>query len=200
MPDMVYATPLSSFSRQDPLDGSADEEGDSAFPTLADAGRAGARGQSAPSGVNLASVDLNLLVALEALLDQRSVTHAARRVGLSQPAMSRSLSRLRFMFNDDLLVRTSTGLVCTARGEELFSRLPQLLSTVRELVSSCDFKPGQWQSTVKIAMADHQALVLLMPLIERINARAHHIQVAAEPLARGTLRRLESGEIDFATG
>ena len=72
--------------------------------------------------MNLASVDLNLLVALEALLEHRNVTHAAQHVGQSQPAMSRALARLRGMFNDDLLVRTSTGLAPTPRGERLAVR------------------------------------------------------------------------------
>ncbi len=75
------------------------------------AGRTAVGVAAAPAtigGINLASVDLNLLVALEALLEQRNVTYAGQRVGLSQPAMSRALARLRGVFNDDLLVRTST--------------------------------------------------------------------------------------------
>ena len=68
-------------------------------------------------GVNLASVDLNLLVALDALLHEVHVGAAARAVGLSQPAMSHALRRLRNLFADELLVRTGTGMRLTSRGE-----------------------------------------------------------------------------------
>ena len=196
---MSYETSLSLCKTDAPQNEIDDVEG-APVPAASMSGRVAGQGPSAPVKVNLASVDLNLLVALEALLDQRNVTHAAHRVGLSQPAMSRSLSRLRFMFSDDLLVRTSTGLVRTKRGEELFKRLPPLLSTMRELVACRYFTPEQWQSTVRVAMTDHQALVLLMPLLERLSARACHIDLVTEPLVRGTLKRLETGEIEFAIG
>jgi len=65
--------------------------------------------------MNLRSIDLNLLVALDALLTVRHVTKASERVGLSQPAMSNALSRLRGMFDDELLVRTATGMKATPR-------------------------------------------------------------------------------------
>src|SRR3954469_3986689 len=72
--------------------------------------RTSGRHLSLQKRVNLAGTDLNLLVALEALLAERNVTNAANRVGLSQPAMSRALARLRRLFDDELLVRSSAGL------------------------------------------------------------------------------------------
>ena len=77
--------------------------------------------------VNLASVDLNLLVALQALLDEQNVTRAAAKVGLSQPAMSRALGRLRDLFSDQLLVRTSKGMSPTPRGAALAEPLGKVL-------------------------------------------------------------------------
>ncbi|MGO7733707.1 LysR family transcriptional regulator, partial [Rhizobium johnstonii] len=71
---------------------------------------------------NLASVDLNLLVALDALLQHRNVTRAGKRVGLSQPAMSRALSRLRALFDDEPLVRTPRGPALKWRAKQLRSR------------------------------------------------------------------------------
>ncbi|MFC7556304.1 LysR family transcriptional regulator [Pseudoroseomonas wenyumeiae] len=118
--------------------------------------------------INLAAFDLNLLVALDALLECRNVTHAGHRVGLSQPAMSRSLARLRGMLGDDLLVRSSTGLVPTPRAERLASALPPILAQIRELLGSRSLAPEDWRSKITLAMPDHQALVLLSRLLPRV--------------------------------
>lgn len=83
----------------------------------------------------LAGVDINLLVALEALLICRNVTHAARRIGQTQPATSRALARLRDLFEDDLLVRSSTGLKLTAFGEHLADIVPLTMSNLRDVLS-----------------------------------------------------------------
>lgn len=149
---------------------------------------------------NLSSVDLNLLVALEALLEQCNVTHAANTVGLSQPAMSRALSRLRGMFNDDLLVRTSAGYVRTIRGEQLYDRLPVTLDAVRELVSSRTTGSEAWRSTIRLAMPDHQALVLLTHVLGRLANGPMNTDVVTEPLMPNMLKRLEGGELDIVVG
>lgn len=149
--------------------------------------------------VNLAAVDLNLLVALEALLHHRNVTRAANAVGLSQPAMSRALSRLRGMFNDELIVRTSAGYVFTVRGEQLHERLPIALNTVRELVASRFAGADRWLSTFHLAMPDHQALVLLN-MLERLDTELENTAIVVEPLAPNHLKRLESGELEMAVG
>jgi len=172
-----------------------------ATPQASQALVAGGR-HSAPQRpvMNLASVDLNLLVALAALLEHRNVTHAAQHVGQSQPAMSRALARLRGMFNDDILVRTSTGLAPTPRGERLAAMLPSVLGAIREIVSSRSFAPEEWRSKVTMAMPDHQALVLLPRLLPRLRERAPQLDVVTDPLLAGALRRLELGEIDLAVG
>ncbi|MGO1079744.1 LysR family transcriptional regulator [Inquilinus sp. CA228] len=149
---------------------------------------------------NLASVDLNLLVALEALLEQRNVTHAGRRVGLSQPAMSRALARLRGMFGDDLLVRTSAGPTLTARGEQLRAKLPSALEPIREILVSRSFRPEEAKSKIIVAMPEHQALVLLPRLLPRLRSRAPNLDVVVCSLLAGSLKRLESGEVDLAVG
>ncbi|WP_117195912.1 LysR family transcriptional regulator [Rhizobium terrae] len=84
----------------------------------------------------LAGIDLNLLVVLEALLQCRNVTHAARKLGQTQPAVSRALAKLRELLRDDLLVRSSTGLKLTSRGEQLLQTVPATLAQVREVISS----------------------------------------------------------------
>ncbi|OWK25363.1 transcriptional regulator [Rhizobium yanglingense] len=148
---------------------------------------------------NLASVDLNLLVDLEALLQYRNITYAAQHVGRSQPAMSRALSRLRGMFNDDLLVRGSSGLVPTLMAERLVQMLPSVLDAIRQTVN-CSVAPREWRWKVTMAMPDHQALVLLPRLLPRLRERAPHLEMVTDPLLAGALRRLEQGEIDLAVG
>src|SRR3954452_1974418 len=81
--------------------------------------------------MNLGGLDLNLLVALDALLSERSVTRAAQRVGLSQPGMSNALARLRRLLNDPLLVRQGATLVPTARAEALIGPVHEALELIR---------------------------------------------------------------------
>src|SRR5215468_10963559 len=85
--------------------------------------------------MNLGGLDLNLLVALDALLSERSVTRAAQRIGLSQPAMSNALARLRHLLDDPVLVRTGRGMEATARALELAAPIHQLLQDVRRALS-----------------------------------------------------------------
>jgi DNA-binding transcriptional LysR family regulator len=150
--------------------------------------------------VNLAGIDLNLLVALEALLSERQVTLAAGRVGLSQPAMSRALGRLRDLFRDDLLVRSSTGLVLTRRAEHLAAELPRAMARLRALLGNVEAGQETARTTLTIAMADHQSLVLLSRLVERVRSRAPHVDLVTQPSLAATARRLEAGEIDLAVG
>jgi DNA-binding transcriptional LysR family regulator len=92
--------------------------------------------------IKLLGVDLNLLVVLEALLICRNVTHAARRIGQTQPAVSRALARLRELLGDDLLVRSSIGMKLTARGEYLAQTVPATMSHVRDVISSREVATG----------------------------------------------------------
>jgi DNA-binding transcriptional LysR family regulator len=150
--------------------------------------------------VNLAGVDLNLLVALEALLCERNVTIAAGRVGLSQPAMSRALGRLRALFSDDLLVRSSTGLVLTRRAEQLSAELPPAMARLRALIGSASTGTEASRCVLTVAMPDHQSLVLLSRLAERLQTRAPHIELVTQSSLAGAARRLEAGDIDLAIG
>jgi len=95
-----------------------------------------------PFDVKLVGVDLNLLVVLEALLASRNVTHAARRLGQTQPAVSRALARLRELLGDDLLVRSSNGMKLTARGEQLAQAVPGTMSHVRDVIFAREMEDG----------------------------------------------------------
>ena len=113
--------------------------------------------------VNLAGLDLNLLPPLEALLRRRSVTRAGEDVGLSQPAMSRALARLRILLDDPLLVRGGGGLVLTPTARTLSAPLSEVLMKVRGLLRRPDFDPASVQRTVRIAATDFHAVMFCPP-------------------------------------
>lgn len=126
--------------------------------------------------MNLRSIDLNLLVALEALLRERHVTRAADRLGLSQPAMSNALGRLRHIFNDELLVRTAKGMQPTPRASELLGQTQQILRQVKRVFESdASFEPSESNRTFTVRMSDLLNLLILPSLLDRLGARAPKI-------------------------
>jgi len=149
--------------------------------------------------VNLRSVDLNLLVALDALLSERHVTKASDKVGLSQPAMSNALGRLRGMFGDELLVRTATGMQPTPRALELIDPLRQLLRQVeRVLESDAGFDANTTQRTFTVRMSDILACLLLPRLVAQSRSSPGiSFNVLHLPPAH-TVEALERDDIDLA--
>ncbi len=149
--------------------------------------------------VNLRSIDLNLLVALDALLCERHVTKAADKVGLSQPAMSNALGRLRGMFADELLVRTATGMAPTPRALELVDPLRQVLRQVeRVLESDAGFDPEATKRTFTIRMSDILACLLLPQLAAQTrDAPGIGYNILHLPPAK-TIDALERDDIDLA--
>jgi len=152
--------------------------------------------------VNLGAVDLNLLVVLEALLATRSVTAAARRVGLSQPAASHALARLRALLADPLFVRSGAQLVPTARADALRAPLGTALDTIRQsLAGPAAFDPKTSQRTFALWTADLGEFVLLPPLAAHLAAHAPRIDVAVRPIgAEAVDRLLAEGTLDLALG
>ncbi len=152
--------------------------------------------------MNLASIDLNLLVALEALLAERSVTRAAGRLGLSQPAVSHALRRLRELFDDPLLMRVQGGLQPTERALSLAAPLAHALDAVRRTLDGpAAFDPASARRTFSVATADHGSFVLLPELWAALNAEAPGVDVAvrADTVERG-MRELLDGELDLLIG
>jgi len=149
--------------------------------------------------MSLRSVDLNLLVALDALLSERHVTRAADRIGLSQPAMSNALGRLRAMFGDELLVRTATGMQPTARAIELAEPLRQVLRQVeRVLESDAGFDPESSERAFTIRMSDILAFLILPPLMARKPAASRMAYNILHLSPAETVEALERDEIDVA--
>ena len=149
--------------------------------------------------MSLRSVDLNLLVALDALLSEQHVTRAAERVGLSQPAMSNALGRLRGMFGDELLVRTATGMQATPRAIELVEPVRQLLRQAeRVLESDAGFDPADAERTFTIRMSDILAFLILPPLMARKPAASRMAYSILHLPPADTVEALERDEIDVA--
>jgi len=148
--------------------------------------------------MNLAGVDLNLLVSLEALLAERSVTRAADRVGLSQPGMSNTLARLRKLFDDPLLVREGLGLVPTPRAESLRQPLQEALSLIRHALDDRPgFDPATDQTTFTVSCSDYSLLMLIGPLVRRLAAAAPGLTIQVMPRVPDAVRLLRDGEADL---
>ncbi len=149
---------------------------------------------------HLRSIDLNLLPVLDALLRHRNATRAGSEVGLSQPAMSRALARLRGVLNDPLLVRGPKGFVLSPRAEALRPALAALLEEIRGLISTKDFDPGSEPRTLRIAMTDAHASVIFAPLVRRVLVEAPSITLESVGIAQGLADRVLTGEVDLVLG
>ena len=113
---------------------------------------------------NLRSMDLNLLVVFDAILRERSVTRAGHQLGLSQPAMSHALTRLRHMLKDDLFVRSPNGMVPTPRAEQLAEPVRAALDGLQQSLQPIEFNPSKAARTFHIAVDNYAAIVLVAPI------------------------------------
>jgi DNA-binding transcriptional LysR family regulator len=128
--------------------------------------------------MNLQSIDLNLLVVLEALVEECNVTRAAKRIGLSQPAMSNALARLRRTFDDPLLVRTAEGMVPTPAAQALIIPVRHALTQLREaLEEKSFFDPTATERTFHLLTSDYAEIVLVAPLLQTLRADAASIRL-----------------------
>lgn len=132
----------------------------------------GGEGTAGSGPDRLASVDLNLLVPLLALLEEGSVTKAAERVGMSQPAMSHALRRMRRLLGDELVVRRGTGVTLTPRALELIAPLRSALQQAAHIVNFPCFAPATDQRVITIAMTNSTAFVIGPRLAQLIAERA----------------------------
>lgn len=149
--------------------------------------------------VHLSGLDLNLLPALEALLRRRNVTEAAHDVGLSQPAMSRALARLRDVLGDPLLIRApGGGYALTPRGEALSAQLIATLDHVKAVFREPSFDPAKAERTIRIAGIDTHTILLAPPLMARLAQEAPGIDLRFENYSPNLIQRMELGEIDLA--
>lgn len=151
---------------------------------------------------NLAGVDLNLLVVFDALMTEQHLTRAAEKIGLSQPATSNALSRLRKLFNDDLFIKTSKGMAPTPRAIELAESIHQSLLQVQTAIySEPEFIPQTSERVFRLGMDDYSELVFLPKLLAQIEILAPKvkIQVRSTNWIRSP-KLLDADEIDLAIG
>ncbi len=152
--------------------------------------------------MKLSDVDLNLLVAFEALLAERSVTHAATRTSCSQASMSNALRRLRELLEDPVFVQGSDGLQPTALALELAEPVHEALQTLRRALGSQErFDPRKARRSFRLVLSDLSALVFLPPLLERIEEEAPSVELVIEPLGRSfPADALRTGRLEAVVG
>jgi DNA-binding transcriptional LysR family regulator len=131
--------------------------------------------------MNLASVDLNLLVALDALLTETHVGRAARRIGRSQPAVSHALRRLREVLGDPLLVRIGSRMELTPRAMSLREALPPALERVRTLFAADAFVPATSARQFQVVIHDHLADLVVPGIVRRMGAEAPYARLEVLP-------------------
>jgi LysR family transcriptional regulator, nod-box dependent transcriptional activator len=142
-------------------------------------------------------LDLNLLVALDALLTERSVSLAAERIHLSQSATSSALGRLREYFADDLLIVKGRQMVLTSRAEELVEPVRAVLEQIRSTISVAPpFDPATSDRKIRLMASDYLTEVLLATAIRDLLDQAPHMQFEIAPMADGLVETLERGMID----
>ena len=143
-------------------------------------------------------LDLNLLVALDALLQERNISRAAERVNLSQPAMSNALSRLREYFGDELLIQVGRQMMLTPRAESLQQPVREILLRVEsDVVAPAVFDPATSIRSFSMLVSDFTTTVFMPPFLRALYDAAPFVQIHLEPQARMPHELLEEGEADF---
>jgi DNA-binding transcriptional LysR family regulator len=147
----------------------------------------------------LAGIDANLLVALEALLVTESVAGAARRMGISESAMSHALARARELFDDPLLIRTGRRMSMTERARAIAPALREATSLLATAASRPEaFDPAKEQRSVRIAATDFGHSIVGPALYEVVSRRAPGVDLVFLPFAPSSLGALATGEVDLA--
>lgn len=147
---------------------------------------------------DLNRIDLNLLVYLDALLRERNVTQAANRLGLSQPAMSNGLRRLRELFNDPLLVRTSEGMTPTVRATDLEPLVREILSGVERAVQpTADFDPRTAEQVFRVMASDYAESTLFPNVLQQLREQAPGLTLDIMTPSDVNFDDVERGKIDL---
>lgn len=151
--------------------------------------------------MRLEKLDLNLLVALDVLLEEKGVSLAADRLNLSQSAVSGSLARLREYFGDDLLVMNGRSMVLTSRAEKLVAPVHAVLEQIRETIMVADpFDPATSDRTLSIMATDYIVEILLRPAIVACAAEAPGICFELVPIVENPVDALQRGRADILIG
>lgn len=147
----------------------------------------------------LGSVDLNLLVVFAALMRHRSVTVAAQKLYLGQPAVSAALRRLRTLFGDPLLVKAGRGMVATARAESLAPAASRALAQMDVLCAAAPvFDPAASRATLRLGISDDNEIVFLPAIARALAQRAPRVRLVARPVSHTDIAAsLDAGTVDL---
>lgn len=150
----------------------------------------------------LAGIDLNLMVVFDALMTEHHLTRAAEKIGLSQPATSNALARLRKLFKDDLFIKTSRGVTPTPRAIELAQPIRQALEQIQFVVSSQpEFDPASSDRTFHLGMDDYTEIVFLPKILQEIELFAPNVRIQIRSSNwQKAPKLLDADEIDLAIG
>ncbi|WP_120996313.1 LysR family transcriptional regulator [Stutzerimonas urumqiensis] len=150
--------------------------------------------------MNLSKVDLNLFIVFDAIYTEANLTRAGQIVGITQPAVSNALARLRETFNDPLFVRTAQGMVPTPMAQNIIGPVRNALQLLRVSVQeSRTFSPSQANKTFRISMTDLTEAVILPPLFQRLRRLAPNVKIESFlAKRRETTKELAAGRLDFA--
>ncbi|WP_282355735.1 LysR family transcriptional regulator [Pontibacterium granulatum] len=148
--------------------------------------------------VNLRSVDLNLLVVLQVLLQEKHVSRTAERLAMSQPAVSRALQRLRDMFDDQLLVRTRNGYDLSQRAGEILPRLNGLLQEAGSLIQPQVFDPSSATDTLRLTGLDLEVALYIPKLTKALHAEAPNLKIELVPQTADHFGMLDQGDVHFS--
>ncbi|MCG3268619.1 LysR family transcriptional regulator [Yoonia sp. I 8.24] len=146
---------------------------------------------------HLRTLDLNLLVVFDAVYRERHVTRAAEKLGMSQPAMSNALQRLRSALDDELLVKSPVGMEPTDRAKELAAPIQSILAELEDILGRRQFDPATDTGTVTLAAVDYFNLVLLPPLARFLSHHAPHMTLRVVPTSGRSQELLDLGEVDL---
>ncbi|WP_225890067.1 LysR family transcriptional regulator [Indioceanicola profundi] len=141
--------------------------------------------------------DLNILMILTVLLQTKSVTKTAKRLGLSQPTVSRALAQMRTRVGDPLLVRTSSGMELTRRAEDLRTPLQHWLANTSTLLEPAQFDPATLQRRFRVASTDFGVAAVVAPALPHILDQAPSATLDVVPFSDSMMQRLVSGDIDL---
>ncbi|MGX9430102.1 MULTISPECIES: LysR family transcriptional regulator [Bradyrhizobium] len=151
--------------------------------------------------VSFNTLDLNLLKVFDAVMEERSVLRASQKVGLSQSAVSHSLARLREILDDDLFVRTATGMQPTARALTMAPQVHEAMRALEAAVELATFVPACSTKQFTLAANDFTTMVLSSPLLKILGCEAPTIDLMIKPVTRIDLaEQIDLGRIDVAIG
>ena len=146
----------------------------------------------------MSNVDLNLLVVFDAIMTEGSITKAASRVGMTQPAVSNSVARMRLVWNDPLFVKHGRGIKPTPRAESLWQHFRSPLLEIRQMTTDNGFDPATSDRVFRVGVTEHPVDMIWLPLRRVMETEAPNISIHSVPIHRNTEELLLNASIDLA--